>query len=169
MLQIGMNEEKGVGWSSTFMKQGLALFLLVLYNGEDLPVGLRSMLNQVSFASGFKADEYFKGTEVRDEANDDALWKLFCQWKRNVQISDEQREAWLDKIEKWIGLRVTGIMNGNYRNYYGECASYIAAFGEVQESMGIPGGKARIMERYKGEYSRRRAFHQELRRYGMRK
>lgn len=168
VFQIGMNEKNALGWSSTFMKQGLALFLLLLYNGEDLPAGLGVMLSMVSFACGFKADEYLKGTNVQDETDDkDMLWKLFCQWKRDVQVSDEQREAWLNKIEKWIALRVEGIMNGNHRDYYGECASYIAAFGEVQESMGVLWGKARFMEKYKNEYSRRRAFHQELRKYGM--
>lgn len=168
VFQIGMNEEDSLGWSSTFMKQGLALFLLLLYNGEDLPAGLGAMLSMVSFDCRFKVDEYLKGTNVQDGADDkDMLWKLFCQWKRDVQVSDEQREAWLNKIEKWIALRVEGIMNGNHRDYYGECASYIAAFGEVQESMGRVGAKARIMEKYKNEYSRRRAFHQELRKYGM--
>ena len=73
-------------------------------------------------------------------------------------------------------MRVTGyfgcIQLSNFRNkrkYYGECAKYIAAFGEVNESLGRTGVKAQIMERYKVEYSRRRAFHDELRSFGMRK
>lgn len=32
--------------------------------------------------------------------------------------------------------RVEAIMGANRRNYYGECAAYIAAIGEVKEKLG---------------------------------
>ena len=35
-----------------------------------------------------------------------------------------------------ITMRVKGIMESNRRNYYGECAAFIAALGEVKESRG---------------------------------
>lgn len=57
-----MNEEKPLGWSATFMKQGLALFLLLLYRGKDLQAGMRSMLRMVVFAVGFRKGKYLKGT-----------------------------------------------------------------------------------------------------------
>lgn len=170
MIEIGMKEKEALGWSSTFMKQGLALLLLLLYDGKKLQAGTRAMSHWALDACEFKAGEYFKRTGAQDkEENYDVFWKLFCRWKENIQVSEVQRKEWLDKIDKWIELRVSGIMNKNRRNYYGECASYIAALGEVQESLGTPGAKARIMEKYKCEYSRRSAFHQELRGYGMKK
>ena len=49
------------------------------------------------------------------------------------------------------------------------CAAFIAAFGEVQESLGNPNAKAQIMNQYQSEYSRRTAFHRELKAYGMKK
>lgn len=58
-------------------------------------------------------------------------------------------------------------MEHNRRNYYGECAAFVAALGEVEESRGEPGAKKRIMEEYRSAYSRRTAFHQELRAFGM--
>jgi len=58
-------------------------------------------------------------------------------------------------------------MGANRRNYYGECAAFIAALGEVKESRGELNGKEKLMEAYKDAYSRRRAFHEELRRFGM--
>ena len=58
-------------------------------------------------------------------------------------------------------------MDANRRTYYGECAAFIAALGEVKESRGLNRAKMQIMEQYKKEYSRKRAFHQELRYYGM--
>lgn len=170
LLATGMAEKKGLGWSATFMKQGLALMLLLLYKGTELPAGLRTMLDRAISACGFKADEYCKGTGYDIELNDsDLFWDLFNQWKEHVQISENDTKKWLDRIDNWVSLRVTGIMENNRRNYYWECASYIAALGEVQESMGAPFAKSRIMEKYRSEYSRRRAFHQELRNYGMKK
>ena len=169
ILNTGMSEKNALGWSSTFMKQGLALFLLLLFKGKELPVGLLSMLNRVVSACAFEVEEYGKGTEERySETKQELFWKLFCQWKDNVQLPESKRIKWLNKIEQWIQFRVQGIMENNRRNYYGECASFIAAYGEVQESLGCVAAKSRIMGKYKSEYSRRRAFHQELRTYGMR-
>lgn len=168
VFQIGMNGKKALGWSSAFMKQGLALFLLLLYNGKDLPIGLQTMLHMAASACQFEAAKYFQGTEASEDTNDsDTFWKLLCLWKEDILISEHQQKEWLDKIDKWIASRVEGIMSRNYRNSYGECAAYIAALGEVQESAGIQRAKAHIMEKYRSEYSRRWAFHQELRRYGM--
>lgn len=127
------------------------------------------MVSTIISACRFDAGVYFKGTGVCDNGDSRELfWRLYRQWKSSVQISDNQREHWLAKIDGWIEARVEGIMDGNYRKYYGECASYIAALGEVRESLGTAWAKAHIMEKYKNQYSRRRAFHQELRNYGMR-
>lgn len=169
VFEMGMDEKRALGWSSTFMKEGLALFLALLYNGDGLEAGLKSMVSTIISACRFDAGVYFKGTGVCDNGDSRELfWRLFRQWKSSVQISDNQREHWLAKIDGWIEARVEGIMDGNYRKYYGECASYIAALGEVRESLGTAWAKAHIMEKYKNQYSRRRAFHQELRNYGMR-
>lgn len=170
VLNTGMNEKKALGWSYTFMKQGLALFLLLLLEGEKLSAGLNAMLNLAISACSFDAAEYAKGTEETLDGNSrEVFWKLFCLWKNSVQLSEREKSEWMDRIDKWIAFRVEGIMENNRRNYYGECAAWIAAFGEVQESMGAVAAKDRIMEQYKSKYSRRRAFHQELRGYGMRK
>ena len=53
---------------------------------------------------------------------------------------------WIDHL---IAERVKGIMENNRRNYYGECAAYIAALGEVKESMGEIGAKQKILSHYK--------------------
>ncbi len=48
-----------------------------------------------------------------------------------------------------------------------ECAAFVAAFGEVKESRGERNGKDNIFEAYRTEYSRRSAFHNEMRAFGM--
>ena len=72
----------------------------------------------------------------------------------------------IKRIAGLIEKRTEGIMSANRRNYYGECAAYIAALGEVQESLGETGAKQRLMASYKDKYSRKSAFRQDLRNYG---
>lgn len=58
-------------------------------------------------------------------------------------------------------------MQGNHRKYYGECASFIAALGEVKEYRGELLGKQNFMQSYKIKYPRRTALHQELYNFGL--
>ncbi|MDO5132105.1 MAG: hypothetical protein Q4D81_03860 [Eubacteriales bacterium] len=170
VLQYGMRTKNAVGWSSTFMKQGMALFMLDLYQGKDLPYGCRAINRQACEAVGFRAKQYCKGTERPDDGGtpDEIVFaEYFSDWKKRIPMSGELQESVLQKMEGWIRERVQGIMEGNHRRHYGECAAYIAAYGEILESRGSAGAKARIMENYRCEYSRRRAFHEELRRFGM--
>ncbi|GLC79896.1 hypothetical protein LBYZC6_20100 [Lacrimispora brassicae] len=170
MYSVGMHEKNALGWSSTFMKQGLAFMFLLLFQGEKFPEGMKAMQSRAKSVCEISADKFYRGTEINSKLSDNELFsQLFNSWKNEVQLTIEESKKWLGKIEKWIAGRVTGIMEGNHRNYYGECASFIAAFGEVQESLGIPDAKAHIMEKYRNEYSRLSAFRKELVIYGMKK
>ncbi len=170
VIRLGLSEKNALGWSSTFMKEGLALFLLLLYKGETLPKGLDSMLERVIYGCGFQVDKFLEGTCLSKGRNErEFFWELFYKWKNETDIPEDNCSQWMKMIEKYISVRTAGIMDANRRNYYGECAALIAAYGEVCESRGVNGAKAGIMEKYKVEYSRRRAFHQELKSYGMRK
>ena len=93
--------------------------------------------------------------------------ELFENWKDTVNFSEELKEKWLMKIDKWIQKRTAGIMEANRRNYYGECAGFIAALGEVEESLGEKGARNKLMLHYRKEYARRSAFHCELKSFGL--
>ncbi len=177
-----MNATNSLGWSASFMKCGLAAFLLLLTEDGSLPQdaaqqggelktmkpGAREMLRRIVAAVGFDKSEYEKGTlRFIEESNEG--WFLTCwnHWKRTVPLSREQREALLGWAEGLVTKRVQGIMEGNHRNYYGECAAYIAALGEAREAGGEPNGKQATMAKYMEAYNRRSAFRQEMRGYGM--
>ena len=177
-----MNATNSLGWSASFMKCGLAAFLLLLTEDGSLPQdaaqqggelktmkpGAREMLRRIVAAAGFDKSEYEKGTlRFIEESNEG--WFLTCwnRWKRTVPLSREQREALLEWAEGLVTKRVQGIMEGNHRNYYGECAAYIAALGEARESGGEPNGKQATMAKYMEAYNRRSAFRQVMRGYGM--
>lgn len=177
-----MNATNSLGWSASFMKCGLAAFLLLLTEDGSLPQdaaqqggelktmkpGAREMLRRIVAAVGFDKSEYEKGTlRFIEESNEG--WFLTCwnRWKRTVPLSQEQREALLGWAEGLVTKRVQGIMEGNHRNYYGECAAYIAALGEAREAGGEPNGKQATMAKYMEAYNRRSAFRQVMRGYGM--
>ncbi len=168
VIHLGLSEKKALGWSSTFMKEGIALFLLLLYQGKTLHQGITSMLKLAISGCGFQKDKFLKSISLdRTETEQELFWRLFCEWKTEIDISESKCMDWLKMIEKYVQVRTERIMNANRRNYYGECAAFIAAYGEVLESRGMTGSKADIMAEYKSSYPRRRAFHQELRDYGM--
>ena len=167
-VKDGMAEKGGLGWSFTFMKDGIALFLLYLYQGDHLPVGCREMCGKVCQSASFTADEYSHGLcRVVGTDSMELFWECFRKWKAVTPMTENDTVWILEKLEVWIRIRVEGIMQGNYRNHYGECAAFIAAFGEVRESRGVVNGKANMMNAYKEAYSRRSAFHRKLREFGM--
>lgn len=170
VFQTGMDTKKALGWSYTFMKQGLALLLLLLYEGKEkyLPAGLKAMLSVAVSCCAFNADTLLRGTGRTEDIDDRQLfWDYFCRWKSDIVITEGERRDWMTFMEQQLVKRTDGIMEANRRNYYWECASYIAAFGEVQESQGIVSAKNRILSEYKGRYQRRRNFIKDLRSFGL--
>lgn len=168
VLKSGMNVKKPLGWSHTFMKKGLRLFLLYLYRGRDeLPAGLRRMCVGVVSDLAFSKETYCQGLKVSKGEDDcNLFWNCFCKWKERNEMPKEEQSEVMEQIEHLIEIRVDGIMEANRRNYYGECAAFIAACGEVKESWGERGGKQRFMDMHRQRYSRRSAFRQELQALG---
>ncbi len=167
VLKKGLNKSEALGWSGTFMKQGIAMYLLYLYEGQWTGRGITAMAGMVKSAMSFSAEEYRKGTSGRNTANENDLFcEVFLKWKSMVKMEPDIQICALKKISGLLEKRVEGIMSANRRNYYGECAAYVAALGEVQESLGETGAKQNLMTLYKDRYSRRSAFREEMRNYG---
>ena len=166
VLDKGLHKSEALGWTGTFMKQGIALFLLYLYEGQWNGSGITAMAEKAKSAMGF-SKEYRNGTcGLEGIGENDLFCQLFLQWKSIVPMSSDIRNRAIKRITVLLEKRTAGIMDANRRNYYGECAAYIAALGEVQESMGEPGAKQRLMTSYKDAYPRRNAFRAEMRAYG---
>lgn len=169
VLDKGLNKSEALGWTGTFMKQGMALYLLYLYEGQWNGKGISAMAEIARRAMGFSAEEYQKGICGLEEMSEkDLFCQLFVKWKSMVQMEADIRNRAGKRITELMEKRTEGIMNANRRNYYGECAAYIAALGEVRESMGELGAKQSLMTSYKNVYPRRSAFREEMRRFGWR-
>ena len=169
VLNNGLNKSEALGWTGSFMKQGIALYLLYLHEGQWSGRGIAAMAEIAKSAMRFSAEEYKKGTCGFEGVGGNELFcQLFLKWKSIVQMDSDIRNCAIKRITALLEKRTEGIMGANRRNYYGECAAYIAALGEVRESMGEIGAKQRLMTSYKDKYSRRSAFREEMRNYGWR-
>lgn len=167
VLEEGLNKSEALGWTGTFMKQGIALYLLLLYEGKWNGKGIAAMAETAKRAMRFSAEEYRKGTCGLEEIGESDLFcRLFLKWKSMVPVKSDLRNRAVKKITALLEKRIAGIMDANRRNYYRECAAYIAALGEVRESMGETGAKQRILSSYKDAYPRRSSFREEMRKYG---
>lgn len=167
VLDKGLHKSEALGWTGTFMKQGIALFLLYLNEGKWNGKGMAAMAEKAKSAMRFSADEYRKGTCGLEGIEENELFcQLFLQWKSIVPMPSDIRERAIKRITALLKKRTAGIMDANRRNYYGECAAYIAALGEVWESMGESGAKQELMTSYRDAYPRRSAFREEMRKYG---
>ena len=169
MIEKHMKAGKGIGWTSSFMKEGIALLLMLLIFDSEGGKGMGEMRARAFTASSFKACEYALGTDIDCSASDyEAFLGCFEKWKNSVVLDASECDKWVVEIEKWIELRVDAIITGDRRKYYAECASFVAALGEVEESRGKRNAKQILMSNYRNRYPRRRAFISELVFYGMR-
>lgn len=167
MRKTGMNTRSALGWSATFMKQGISLMLLLLYRGDNVQKGLQEMERSVIANCQFQAKEYAQGLELEEGDSHQLFFLLFSDWKKQVALPEAEQKQWLKRIDTWLAKRVEGIMQENRRNYYGECAAFLAALCEVLQSCGEQGVKEKYYERYRALYPRRRLFLEAMRSYGM--
>lgn len=158
-----MNAAQGIGWSDTFMKEGLAFMLYLLYKKQEEQSGIAYVKELLFHRMHFSKESYERGMlQTSSMDSEGLLFKLIDSYKIKVDFTTVEEELWLKRIENWIQLRVDAIMKNTRRKYYDECAAWIAALGEVKESMGMYGEKAHIIGLYKKRYPRHSAFHFEL-------
>lgn len=166
--KTAMEVKESLGWSSNFMKVGLAAFLLLLLKSEELDVGTEAMLSLIQTFLPLSTREYNQGLGYPREESDNALlWQCFLRSKALNPMTEEYQRDYLGWLEMLVRKRIEGITESNHTKYYPECAAYAAALGEVLESHGQAGAKQRIMLDYKRSYSRKRSFVQALRNFGM--
>lgn len=168
--------KQALGWSGTFMKTGIALFLLLIYQGEELQSGCQRQLERVVGELDFDGTEYFKGTRYAAEygkrnsdSQDDSevFWQCMKRWKAGHVLSEEQIEGYLAVLEPQIDKRVKAIVSGQHRKHYESVAALAAALGEVKESLGAKGAKEETLQSYRMQFPKHSSFHAALRANGM--
>lgn len=166
-------EREPLGWTGHFVKCGVALFLLLLYQGEQLESGCASVARGAMESMGFDSACYLRGTRQEGEAELDSeqktaiFWKAFVRWKHSYPLTEQQSAVYLQNLEALIDKRIKAIVSGQFRNHYNASAQLAAALGEVKASRGETGAKEDTLQRYRREFPRHSSFHAALREYGM--
>lgn len=119
------------------MKQGIAVYMLYLYEGEWSGEGIRAMADTVKSAMCFSAEEYRKGMYEHTKEND-LFYEVFSKWKALVHMESDVRIHAIKRIACLLEKRVEGVM----------------------------GAKQRFMTSYKEKYFRRSAFREAMKDYG---
>lgn len=74
----GMNYKGALGWSTSYMKKGLAAFLLIFMNTEKLSEGGMAMISRIVSSITPTIEEYTQGTSVEiNETDIEWFWKCF--------------------------------------------------------------------------------------------
>lgn len=153
----------------SYRSNGISFFLLLLSDNLE-GFGMNSMIRQCTSIAAFNAERYFMGTGMSDKESDAKCFeKCFESWKADITINPDTRSKWISTIDKWIRSYVSRIVGNTERSSYSACAAYIAAFGEMLESLGNYGAKQTLLQEYKLQYPRHRAFISELVQYGLEK
>ncbi len=153
-------------YDSEMLLQGTALIALFLYHDGAIREGGKVMLQIIEKDLQFRDDEYISGlgiSEISDNA--DMLWDCLKKCRSYSPLPD--RESALNFLQKHCAEYTDNVMKYNLRNDYSICAAYAAVIGEIMESEGRIPSKNDYLLNWKQAYSRRIAYHRELRNYGM--
>ena len=146
-------------------KCALSLLLIYFYDGADMMPGIRAMCLKAVENIDFKPDKYFflnieKPENIKPE---ELLFECIKKWKQYANSEYDYKEECIKYIGKEIHTNTANMLKQQARSFYGDCASYIAAFGEVNDSLGNnSGGKDMLVDQYLKEFPRYSAFRREL-------
>ena len=99
----GMNVKDSLGWSVTFMKCGVAAFLLLLLENENLQQGCKEMCRKIVSEVKFEKNEYENGLIKEIDGNSQEwFWNCFCRWKNTIVLSKEEKSSYMQWIEKLV-------------------------------------------------------------------
>ena len=162
------NPPNSLGWTGTFIRTGIELFLIYLYEGLKPGKAVNAIAADVGFDDiAVNRDECLNfESDIYQECmihNTGVFWNYFQRWKYYTSMEDKEKEHYLSWVEGILYKRADAIVGGKFRNHYRETALLLAALGEVKESMGIKGAKSAIQIEFKRKYPRHSAFQSEMR------
>lgn len=166
---ISKNPKGSLGWSSSFIRSGIRLFLIYLYEKMLPSKAAASIAAYIGFPDTKDGESrmYFEN-EILEECHKykvSEFWNYFQRWKRHFPMGEEERKRYLSWAEKIVYSRADAIVSGQHRNHYGEVAGLLAIVGEIKESMGMSGAKSEIFVQYKNKFPRHSSFQKEMKYY----
>lgn len=169
--QASKNPANSLGWSSSFIRIGIRLILLYLY---DNPVPSRAAQRVADYVDGYlydsgKAEQKLTFEKrIQEESQQNGVsefWQWFQNWKRYVPVEETMRKTYLSWAEKIVCKRADAIVSGQHRGHYAEVAALLALVAEIKEQTGIDGARLAIFSDYKHKFPRHSSFQKEMKSY----
>lgn len=163
------NPQGSLGWSSCFIKYGIRLFLLYLYE-KELPSKAAAAIAQ-SIGFDDETDQCYvlhfeKEFVVESRKNKTSLfWTYFKRWKQYFPMEIEERKKYLEWAEKIVYSRADAIVSGQHRGQYRDVAALLAITAEIKENMGTNNARNEIFALYKKKFPRHSSFQGEMKAY----
>lgn len=170
------NPKGSLGWSARFIRDGLRLILLYLYEKPEpskAAGGIAAYLGFHDF-SGKTESRYTlsfeREIEERSrECKTSVFWAYFQRWKQYFPMEQAERKRFFNWAEKIVYSRADAIVSGQHRNHYGASAELLAMVAEIKEDMGTPGARQMVFAEYKRKFPRHSSFQAEMKYYFDRK
>lgn len=167
--KMSKNPTGSLGWSNSFIREGIRLFLLYLY---DCPVPSKAaerIASYIGFPDEKNQNELLQfEIEIQRECQKlqvSEFWNYFQRWKKYFPMERAEQEKYLTWTENIVYQRADAIVSGKYRNHYSEVSGLLAIVGEIKEMMGMQGARIDIYEQYKKKFPRHSSFQRELKEY----
>lgn len=163
------NPKGSLGWSTRFIRKGLRLILLYLYQKPLPSKAAASIAGCVGFRD--HADtccELEFERKIADEGRENQtslFWNYFQCWKAYFPMDQEEKKQYLHWAEKIAHSRADALVSAQHRQHYYEAAMLLAMTAEIKEDMGAAGEMQRVFAEYKKKFPRHSAFQAEMRGY----
>ena len=166
---VSRNPKGSLGWSSSFIRYGIRLFLLYLYEKPLPSKAAASIANYVGFSesdnSGYAMHFENIIMEESHKRKVSIFWNYFQRWKQYFDIEQTEKMKYLAWAEKIVYSRADAIVDKQRRNHYAEVAVLLAMVAEIKENMGEQGFRNKVFAEYKRKFPRHSAFQSEMRNY----
>lgn len=167
--EASKNPQGSLGWSGTFMPDGIRLFLLYLYE-KPLPFkAAEALARYVGFPDETDNTNLINfENEIIEESRTNKVsvfWTYFQRWKSYFPISLEEKKKYLTWAEKIVYSRADALVSKQRRNHYCEAAELLAMVAEVKEDMGIQEARRTVFAEYRRKFPRHSSFQAEMKKY----
>ena len=166
---VSKNPQRSLGWSKSFIRYGIRLILLYLYENPLPSKAAAGIAGYVGFSDGndLSLQMNFE-SEIVEESRRlkvSIFWNYFQRWKKYFRMSEKEKSIFLSWAEEIVYSRTDAIVSGQHRRHYGEGAQLLALVAEIKEGMGELGAKQMIFQEYKKKFPRHSSFQAEMRSY----
>ncbi len=169
MKKMSQNPSGSLGWSYSYIRIGIRLFLLYLYENPVLSKAGAVTEAYIRFEDSKELENMlFFERDIIQESHEHKVsmfWNCFQRWKKYFPMEQAEKKKYLDWAEKIVYSRADAIVSGQHRCQYAEVAVLLAMVGEVKECMGIAGAKKEIFAEYKSKFPRHSSFQAEMKTY----